>query len=134
MYKVKNMLNAHEFPRIGEINTMPSLTKPDQTLTIREILDRYANGMPLMGHRVPVFDEGNDLPDPRTLDYTELQEMAESFEKEIRDIRTKADAIKAKNEALLRQQREEDELMRKKFREQAAQKPDKDNPVVQKPA
>lgn len=128
--KIKNMLNAHESIKLGEVNTMPSLTKPDQSMTIREILDRYANGQPLTGQRVPMFDEGNDLPDPRTLDYAELDELASNFRSELKTIREKAEEIRAKNEALLREQRAEEEAMRKKFRETYSQQV---NPVDEKP-
>ena len=48
---------------------MPSMTIPDQTMSLRQILDRYARGLPIAGVKVPQFDDGEiEMPDPRTLD------------------------------------------------------------------
>lgn len=46
----------------GEIVDPVSLTVPDNTLTMREIVDRYTSNQPLTGvtHRTPVYDEGKD--------------------------------------------------------------------------
>lgn len=41
-----------------EKNTLPSETIPDETMTVREIFQRYANGQPLGGNgRTPMSDE-----------------------------------------------------------------------------
>lgn len=83
---VKNIFNAEFFPRDGERNTKPSLTIPDQTLPIREILSRFAKGLPI-GVNTPIYEgEDNDLPDPRTLDLVELQEMKEIAANELKAI------------------------------------------------
>lgn len=54
-----------------------SLTKPDQSLSIQAILDRYASGRPLMGIASPPFYDGEDgfTRDPRTLDWHEIDEL-----------------------------------------------------------
>lgn len=85
---------------VGEINTEPSLTVPDQTMSIREIMARYARGLPIDGARVEIWEgEDSDLPDPRTLDLAERQELAEEFTEEITRIRTAhASRKKQKNE------------------------------------
>lgn len=88
MRKIKHWLNSHEFESRGEVNTMPSETVPDQTLSIREIMVRYSRGLPIDGAKVPIWEgEENDLPDPRTLDLAERQELAAEFEEEIRQIK-----------------------------------------------
>jgi hypothetical protein len=73
--KVRNMFNAHEY-KDNEVFTEPSQTVPDQALTIREILKRYASGQPLGGSLEPIYegDEGDGI-DPRRLDLAERQEL-----------------------------------------------------------
>lgn len=59
---VKHSFNAHEFPKDYEINTKPSMTIPDQSLTMRQILDRYARGLSLGAPKVELW-EGEDGDD-----------------------------------------------------------------------
>lgn len=83
---VKNMFNAEFFPRGGEINNKPSLTIPDQTLPIKELLARFAKGLPV-GVKVPVYEgEENDMPDPKRLDLVDLQELKEAAKSELKAI------------------------------------------------
>lgn len=42
---------------VGERNSTPSKTIPDQTLSIPELIKRYASGRPLEGKRTPFYDE-----------------------------------------------------------------------------
>lgn len=86
MVKVKNWLNAHEFPVKGEVNLEPSLTIPDESLSIREIIDRFSRGLGLNGVRVPVYDPENDLPDPKYLDLADRQALAEEYRAELEAI------------------------------------------------
>lgn len=83
--KIVNMLNAHEFPYEGEINNEPSMTVPDQTMSIRTILERHSRGLPIGGSMDVYYDEDDTMPDYRTLDLTEIvdlkQEVKETFEK-----------------------------------------------------
>lgn len=87
--KIKNSLNANEFPIQLEINTKPSLTVPDQTMTVREIMERYARGLPIGGSRLPSYDEEDDMPDIKTLDLTEREEYADLFRDELEVINKK---------------------------------------------
>lgn len=99
----------------------PSLTIPDQTMSIREMLERFARGLPLTGNNSePVYegDEGLGV-DIRTLDLSELHDLKEGIKQEISDIRTKhasettkkeKDALKA---ALKRELDAENELKNK---------------------
>lgn len=92
MKKIKTWLNAFEFPYLGKNFTMPSETIPDQSLSIREILDRYARGLPLDA-KTPIWDEDADLdnyiPDPRTLDLAEREEFAENAKAELESVKQK---------------------------------------------
>lgn len=91
--KVKNSLNANEFEKKHRKFTMPSLTVPDQTMSIRTILERYSRGLPIGGRLDEYYDEEDVLPDPRTLDLAERQEMAESFKQEIQEIKSRKKVI-----------------------------------------
>lgn len=94
---VKTMFNADFFPVQGEVNTKPSLTIPDQTLPIREILARFAKGLPV-GVKTPVYEgEDNDLPDPRTLDLVDIQNMQEAIRDELQAIERKTRQTKEKS-------------------------------------
>ena len=46
---IYNMLNAHERPNYDEFNDEASMTVPDQTMDLREILVRFATGQTLGG-------------------------------------------------------------------------------------
>lgn len=70
----------------GEVFTLPSKTIPDQSMSITEIMRRYATGLPLGGEKVPLYDEENILPDPRSLDLVERQEMADQAKQDIKDL------------------------------------------------
>lgn len=77
----------------GEVNNDPSMTVPDQTMTMTEIMNRYAKGLPLAGQKLPQYEdieEGDDyLPDPRRMDLAERQELKEAAEKELENMKLK---------------------------------------------
>lgn len=90
MIKIKTPYNTAPDPGIAVSGV--SMTVPDQALSIREILQRYTRGMPLGGGRPPVFDEDEEyLPDPRTLDLTEIASIRDEAVQTI----NKAKAAKA---------------------------------------
>ncbi|AXH73595.1 MAG: hypothetical protein [Microviridae sp.] len=60
------------------------LTVPDQTISMREMLARSANGIvPVQSNRVPVYNENWIIPDLDTLDLNEIQDLKVSYEVEI---------------------------------------------------
>lgn len=102
--KFKTQYNQQHFPIKGEKNTLPSMTVPDQTMSVKEILQRYAKGLPLGGAKVPMYEEDYDedntdiLPDPKTLDLAELEEFSKQAKSELEEIKEKANK-KAKEKA-----------------------------------
>lgn len=94
----RSILNLHLYRQRGEVNTEPSLTVPDQTMSVREILIRYARGLPIGGSRQPVFDEDDDMPDPKTLDLVERQELSMKYSEELSAIRNKKAKKPSKDE------------------------------------
>ena len=65
-------------PSEGQKFTMPSQTVPDQTMSMKTILERYAKGLPVADGKEPIWDEDPENSagiNPRTLDLVDLQEM-----------------------------------------------------------
>ncbi len=83
-------MNVNNFDKSYETNSYPSMTIPDQTMSIRTILERHSRGLPIDGIKVPIWDgEENDLPDWRTLDLADRQELAHLYQQEIKDIKSR---------------------------------------------
>lgn len=59
-----------------EVMSEEYLVEPDQTLSIRQLLERYAKGLPVgVSQRDPVYQEDVDFTDVREFDFTEVDEM-----------------------------------------------------------
>ena len=87
---IKHSLNANQFAKNYERITTPSMTIPDQTMSIRTILERHSRGLPIDGVKIPIYEgEENDLPDWRRLDLAERQELAYLYKNEISNIKQK---------------------------------------------
>jgi hypothetical protein len=105
MKKFNTILNYKEYK--GQVNKQKSLTVPDQALSIKEIMNRFARGLPIEQFK-PIYDENIDedseyLPDPRTMDLAERQQFKEQILQEFETIRQQQTAIvgltKTENEA-----------------------------------
>lgn len=101
---VRNCYNAHLFPREYEKGGGVSLSIPDESMSVREILSRYARGIPFSGPmRNPVYDEDSvfpeGMPDLSQMDYTEVQELYDQLGAQIISIRSQLNDIQnAQNE------------------------------------
>jgi len=91
--KIKHALNAKNFPVKGKVFTQPSQTVPDQSMSIKTILERYARGLPVGGRLDEYYDEEDTLPNPLTLDLAERQELAELYTNEINEIKSRKKVI-----------------------------------------
>lgn len=93
--KFKNHYNVQWFPLDEEKNFGPSCTVPDQSMSIREIMDRFARGLPLGGEKVPIWngedDDVFDGVDPRTLDLSEKEDLLRSTKTAIADYQQKGE-------------------------------------------
>jgi len=104
MKKIKNSGNASDFPYKGDVNNKPSETVPDQTMTMREILTRYAKGQSIDGVKIPLWEEGEGFAkDPETLDLAEREELATQAREELQQIneRIKQSKLKPHNKQTL---------------------------------
>lgn len=108
--KIKNMLNytASE----GKKFTMPSLTIPDETMSIRELLSRHANGMPLTNGKEPYYADENSMGiNPKTLDLTEWAELKTEKDKTMKQYKkAKAEQDEAEKIAYYKQKASEEAL------------------------
>ena len=83
--KWKTPYNAK--PDQGEVNNDPSLTIPDEALSIQEILVRHARGLPTTGQRVPIYlGEDEEFPDPRKMDISEREALKKELKQEIKEL------------------------------------------------
>lgn len=81
--QVKTNQNARLFPVTTESEFGLSTTIPDQSMSIKEILDRFARGLPLDGYRVPVWDGEEDLPDFNRMDLADIENYMRNNQEEI---------------------------------------------------
>lgn len=81
----KNSMNA--IPSPGEIkpHLQPSETLQDQSLSIREIVARYQQGLPTNAPmRTPIYDPEDKMPDIRKMDLIDLQRIRDEH-KQLKD-------------------------------------------------
>lgn len=84
--KIRNIFNAKEF-NDDEVNNEPSQTIPEQSMSVRELLQRYASGLPLASGKEPIYEgEDGDGVDPRRLDLAERQELEIEARRELAEI------------------------------------------------
>lgn len=85
-YTILTPLNYHEHMYQGYTITEPSKTIPDQTLSIAQIMERYAKGLPIGGiNTAPIYDEESDGINYKTLDQVDIQEMMRDAKETIRN-------------------------------------------------
>lgn len=97
--RVKNWLNAYLFPKDYEVPYGESETVPDQSMSMREILSRYARGLPVSaGMREDAYyDEDSQFPDTKGMDLAELQELRMQYSEELNQVKRRiADAAAKK--------------------------------------
>lgn len=104
----------------GEISNQPSLTVPDQSMTIAEIISRTQKGLPVSGVRVPMYNETEDgiLPDVSKMDISEIYELKRKIAHTEKELRKKLQQQQQEE-----QQRQTEEFYRKKFRKDEKQPP-----------
>lgn len=88
-YKVRSPFLRDFEPKKPKSNSQPSMTVPDQSMTVKEIQTRFAQGIPLnTGNQVPVYNGEEDFwngRDPKTMDIVEINEIMKQRAQEVRD-------------------------------------------------
>lgn len=88
-WRFKTNYNANEFRKSYEVNNAPSETVPDQTMTIAQIVERYARGLSYQDYKTPIFDGEDDIlegVDFKSLDLSEKHDFVDSRRQELRDL------------------------------------------------
>lgn len=99
---IKTPYNAQELPRSYEHPVGPSMTIPDMSMTISEIMNRHSRGLSIDGVKVPIWDDNAEddfLPDPRTLDLAEREELQIMAAEKLRELQQKDKKWQAKKSA-----------------------------------
>lgn len=78
--QVQNSLNYDYREWQGTVNTLPSQTIPDQTMSLKEIIERHTRGLPTLGKEPIYHGEDIEIPNFATMDLAEQQEMREDLD------------------------------------------------------
>lgn len=85
MRKIFNWLNYEQQP--GQVFELASLTVPDQTMSIKEMLRRHAAGIQISGNpTAPIFDEDGTGLDVRKLDLVDLQRLKQENQARVQQL------------------------------------------------
>jgi hypothetical protein len=75
-----------KYKREYEVINGKSLTIPDQTMSIEQIMKRYAAGMSLGGtNKVPIYNGEEDVPDFKRMDLAEIEEYKRGLKQYIQE-------------------------------------------------
>lgn len=109
--KIQTYLSYQEVEHIGEVNNLPSETQPDEVLSIREMLENHVRGLPVSGSSgegVYLPEEVGYVPDLRSLDLTEIEDLRDQYALSIDETKKKlAEADKAAKELAVQKAEEE---------------------------
>lgn len=94
MHKIYFSLNAKTREVQYEQNHKPSMTEPDQSLTVRQIIERSQRGLLPKIVKQPLFTE--DSPDLRHQDITERTETIDRVRNLEKEHKNKVDNVKRK--------------------------------------
>lgn len=127
-----NQATAHLRKSFSKKFTQPSMTVPDQTMSMRTMLERHTKGLPLDGKGRQAIYEDDGQPtggvNPKTLDLVDLQSRMLATRNQITDLTNKLEHDKkiaaAKRAEAEKAEAEERESLRKILRERTDSKPD----------
>lgn len=126
-------------PEHKEKNTLPSVTVPNESYTIQEIMERFVKGAPVnVKHKEAVFakeDADFDSHDLEKIHQGDIVERMEVADEMLSDLKAKEADLKdqqKKQAEALRQQKEEDEELRKELRERKKKGQEKSDTGPQK--
>lgn len=110
MSKNKNPLNYDYQEHPGQKFTQPSQTVPDQTMSIKTIMERYAKGLPIADGFTPIYEDddydSNGI-NPRTLDLVDIQELKAENKSKIEYLENKVKEAKNKQNKKVEQEQPE---------------------------
>lgn len=93
--KFKTPWNASEFPKDYQIPYGISCTVPDQAMSIQQIMQRFAAGLPVDGERVPFYEGDENTPDEELIGFPDLTKMdLAEREQYLKDTQRQLDQLK----------------------------------------
>nr|QJB19606.1 MAG: hypothetical protein [Microvirus sp.] len=94
MTPFRTWLNACEEAVEGEVNDQPSMTQPNEAMSVRDIIARFAQGVPLSQHDYGDLglSEDEDYSDFDKMDYFEKMEYIEDNKQYIEELQARVDA------------------------------------------
>lgn len=90
---------AFQTNRHAKVRNKISMTIPDQSMTVSELVERNKRGLPLGGAKVPIYiedAENNYMPDVERLDLAEIDEMKQQAKAIIEEKQADLDKIEKK--------------------------------------
>lgn len=93
MKTILSCMNYDHTSQRGEVVDPVSIVMPDQSMSMREILDKFSRGIPFSLHNYSskIFDEDDMNPDPNTMDLADRQEYLEAVETALDNLKNKQD-------------------------------------------
>lgn len=95
--KFQTISNFDPKRHAGERCVGKSMTVPDQTLPLRVLVDRYTSGQFVHTYEGVYDDAGFEMPDLRSLDLTEVEELMSASRDRIKELRAAMKKAKAKS-------------------------------------
>lgn len=120
--RVVNSLNYRHEDYPGLITTQPSLTIPDQTQSLREIVRRHVRGLPIAGNQ-PIYQmdeetgEGLEVPNLKAMDISEVQEYKQQINDYVTATRAKLTQEQNERERISNEKRTKRQNEWNKFQE-----------------
>lgn len=59
----------------GQIFKRPTMTVPDMTMSLTEILRRFAAGVPIEGIKAEIYNEEEEVPEVDKMDLADIEDM-----------------------------------------------------------
>lgn len=123
--RYRSPLNSHLFPKYFEPVSPISETIPDQSLSIKEILDRYSRGLGINGEQFAVYHgEEDEMPVLQKMDLSEIQELQEDLAEYTRIKREEFEQEKKEQEEQQRKRKEQSYIDFEEWRTKTKQKAD----------
>jgi len=95
--KIRNRFDEHPtLAEVAEVNTKPSLTVPDQSLSIKELVARYIRGEDVKIFPGTYAEEGEELFETTGMSEMDLHDLARQTAEEIQELQDKLAKQKSK--------------------------------------
>lgn len=113
---IKTPYNAKQFPRYAEVNTLPSMTIPDQTMSLKVLLERFARGLKVTGEKFPIYHGEEAFPDLAKMDLSEIHALKKQVDEDVRE--QQAELMRQQHEADQKLAEENEKIRFKKWKDE----------------